>query len=146
MSAGAKTEMGPSERENRRLLLWSGVLGGVIGAATAIVALTGRPRGGGHTPFDFVTSPLPAWFALLVVIAWGVVLPIISWRWHRVVDEHEREAYRDGAVAAFYVIGVGAPCWWFLWRGGMAPPVDAGALYAAMMVAGGGVWLWRKYR
>ncbi len=91
------------------------------------------------------TSPLPLWFAILMAVMWGIAIPIISWRWHRVVDEHESRAYRDGALAAFYVVGFGAPVWWFLWRGGVLPPVQVEWVYGAMMATCGIVWVWRKY-
>ena len=137
------TARGPSERASHRLLMWSGALGGVIGLVTALAML--RDQAGEAHP-SLLSAPLPAWVALLVVVAWGVVLPVISWRWHRVVDEHEREAYRDGAVLGFYVLTIGAPVWWFLWRGGMAPPVDPVAMFIAPLSAAGIVWIWRKYR
>ena len=91
------------------------------------------------------TSQLPLWFAILMALMWGVVVPIISWRWHRVVDEHESRAYRDGALAAFYVVGLGAPVWWFLWRGGVLPPLQVEWVYGALMATCGIVWMWRKY-
>ena len=136
---------GPSERANHRLLAISGAVGGVVGGAMAVVSILHRPHG---TPFDHQTlwtSPLPLWFAILMVLVWGVVIPVISWRWHRVVDEHERQAYRDGAVASFYTVGLGVPIWWFLWRGGALPPVQFEWVYVAMLAVGSIVWLWRKY-
>lgn len=134
---------GPSERSNQRLLMWSGALGGAIGLGTALALIWERAPG--EPMPSLLTAPLPAWVAILVVIAWGVVLPVIAWRWHQVVDEHERQAFRDGAIAGFYVMGVGAPVWWFLWRGRLAPAVDAVWLYVATVAVTGAVWLWRKY-
>ncbi len=137
------TTKGPSERANQRLLAISGALGGAMGLGMALAVLASAPPG--EHP-SMLSGPLPAWLAIVFALVWGVVLPIISWRWHRVVDEHEREAYRDGAVAGFYVFALGGPIWWFLWRGGLAPAVDAFALYLAFMTAAGVVWLWRKYK
>ena len=134
---------GGRQRANHRLLALSGLLGGAIGLGIALVATRGVPDG---TRPDLMSAPLPLWFAVVLAFAWGVVLPVISWRWHRVVDEHEREAYRDGAVAGFYAVEIGAPIWGTFWRAGMLPPVDATALFAAMIAVTGIVWLWRKYR
>jgi hypothetical protein len=134
---------GGRQRANHRLLALSGLLGGAIGLGIALVATHEAPDGG-HP--DLLSAPLPLWFAILLALAWGVVLPVISWRWHRVVDEHEREAYRDGAVAGFYAVAIGAPVWWAFWRAGVLPPVDATAVLAAMIAVSGIVWLWRKYR
>jgi hypothetical protein len=139
---GAKSA---SVRANHRLLAISGALGGVVGLILAIFVLSDRPDGA-NVGTAMIYAPLPSWLAVAIALVWGVVLPIISWRWERVVDEHEREAYRDGAVAGFYVIGVGAPVWWLLWRGGLLPPVDAIIVYAAVLTVTGVVWLWRKYR
>jgi membrane associated rhomboid family serine protease len=131
---------GPSERANHRLLAISGAVGGIVGLSTALIMLQQPER------TDPWSSPLPLWFAVLMALIWGVVIPITSWRWHRVVDEHERQAYRDGAVASFYTVGLGVPVWWFLWRGGALPPVQVEWVYGAMLAVGGLVWLWRKYR
>lgn len=136
---------GPSVRANHRLLALCGALGGVIGLATGVVASSQR-HGPDGADVSLLTAPLPAWLAVAIAVLWGIVLPVISWRWHRVVDEHEREAYRDGAVAGYYVIGIGAPVWWFLWRGGLLPPVEAFWFYVAFMLLSGTVWVWRKYR
>ncbi|MGR6330122.1 hypothetical protein ACU5AX_13730 [Sphingomonas sp. XXL09] len=132
-----------SVRANQRLLAASGVLGGAIGVGLVLVLI---PQGEGAPDMvDLLHAPLPAWFAILVALAWGVALPLIAWRWQRVVDEHEREAYRDGAVAGFYVMGAGAPVWWVLARGGLVAEVDPIGLYVATLAVTGIVWLYRKY-
>jgi hypothetical protein len=134
-----------SVRANHRLLAISGALGGVIGFALALPILSNHDVDSGIGA-AMIYGPLPTWLAIAAALLWGVMLPIISWRWERVVDEHERQAYRDGAVAGFYVLTIGAPVWWLLSRGGLLPPVDAVALYAAFMVISSLVWAWRKYR
>lgn len=139
----ARIAKGPSERANHRLLAISGAVGGIAGLSTALIVLQ-QPAGAAARPNPW-TSPLPLWFAVLMALVWGVVIPVISWRWHRVVDEHERQAYRDGAVASFYTVGLGVPVWWFLWRGGALPPVQFEWVYGAMLIVGSVVWLWRKY-
>ncbi len=143
MMTGKSYPRSPSVRANHRLLVLSGAIGGLIGLAMALILLrNGVPN---DDPGALLTMPLPRWFAVLVALIWGIGTPIVSWRWERVVDEHERRAYRDGAVAGFYVMGLGAPVWWFLWRGGLAPAVDAVWLYGATMTVTGLVWLWRKH-
>lgn len=134
--------VGPKQRANHRLLAWTGVLGGVIGLAMAVATDIATPRG--EHP-NLLFADLPPWFAVGIALGWGVVLPVITWRWHRVIDEHERDAYRDGATAGYYVMAIGAPVWWFLWRGGLAPAVNAFALFIAVMTVSGVVWMWRKY-
>ena len=135
---------GPSERANHRLLAISGAMGGVIGIVMAMAALQASP-GTDDAAWAMLYGPLPVWAAVLLALAFAGVL-VLSRRWERVVDEHERDAYRDGAVAGFYVIGVGAPIWWVLWRGGLLPAIDPIGLYAATVTVTGVVWLVRKYR
>lgn len=132
-----------SVRANHRLLAWTGALGGITGFATAM-AVALRSNGAEHP--DLLSGALPPAFAVVLAAGWGIVLPVLSWRWDRVVDEHERDAYRDGAVAGYYMVAIGAPVWWFLWRGGLAPAVDAVWMFTAMIFASGAVWMWRKYR
>ena len=43
----------------------------------ALVATRGVPDG---TRPDLMSAPLPVWFAVVLAFAWGVVLPVISWR------------------------------------------------------------------
>lgn len=135
-----------STRSNHALLAVSGFLGGMIGLALAVTGLSNKPAGVGDAGDAMLNGPLPVWLAVALAVLWGVVLPIISWRWERVVDEHEREAYRQGAVAGFYVIGVGAPVWWLLSRADLVRPVDPMGLYIAVLTVTGAVWLWHKYR
>lgn len=135
----------PSERANHRLLALSGGVGGLAGLAMATISLLYLPHGKKLDHEAMWTSPLPLWFAIVMALVWGVAIPIISWRWHRVVDEHERQAFRDGAVASFYTIALSVPVWWFLWRGGALPPVQVEWVYGAMLAVGSIVWLWRKY-
>ncbi|KQN25624.1 hypothetical protein ASE86_05265 [Sphingomonas sp. Leaf33] len=139
------TQKSTSERANRRLILTSGALGGVMGLALAVATLGGHRKGDDLVDL-MLTGPLPVWLVLVLVFAWGVLLPIISWRWHRVVDEHEREAYRDGAVAGHYLMSIGAPVWWLLARADLVRPIDPVAFFAAFIVVSGVVWSWRKYR
>ncbi len=101
-----------------------------MGLSMAVVAILSTPAGTKPSAFHMWTSPLPLWFAILMAVMWGIAIPIISWRWHRVVDEHESRAYRDGALAAFYVVGSERPsggscgaaacCLPFRWNGYMA--------------------------
>lgn len=134
-----------STKANQRWMAISGALGGVVGFALALPILRNHDFDSTITG-SMIYDPLPTWLAVAAALLWGVALPIISWRWERVVDEHEREAYREGAVAGFYVIAIGAPVWWLLSRGGLMPPVDPVILYAAVLVASSVVWMWRKYR
>ena len=131
------------ERLNRNILVACGVMGGVIGVALAVVGGPDIAKGGG----PFSNDPLPTGLAVILVIAIGALLPAIALYWHRhAIDEQEADAYKSGALAALYLYMIGAPVWWFAWRGGFAPQPDGVIIYMATVTVVGVVWLWKKYR
>ena len=40
---------------------------------------------------------------------------------------------------------IGAPVWWFAWRGGFAPEPDGVIIYAVTVSVLGIIWIWKKY-
>jgi len=134
--AGAATAR---ERRNRNVLIVCGALGGVMGLMLSLI---------GPTPFStFSNDPLPAWLAVTLAAVVALLIPALSLYWHRhVVDEQEAAAYSKGALLGLYVFWIGAPAWWLLWRGGLAPAPDGVLIYFATVVVAGAVWMWAKYR
>ena len=134
--AGAATAR---ERRNRNVLIICGALGGVMGATLSLI---------GPSPFSaFTNDPLPAWFALALAAVTLLLIPALSLYWHRrVVDEQEAAAYSKGALIGLYVFWIGAPAWWFLWRGGLVPAPDGVIIYFATVAVAGAIWMWGKYR
>jgi hypothetical protein len=131
------------ERLNRNILVLCGVLGAVIGLAMGVV----EPRAVTGSASILSNGPLPPAFALTVVLLTGVLLPAVSIYWHRhATDEMETDAYKTGALYALNVYMIGAPVWWFLWRGGLAPAPDGIAIYMITVATVGIFWLWKKYR
>ena len=128
------------ERLNRNLLIVSGLLGGATSLAMAFAVEGGLESGA------LSNEPLPPVVAVLLILVLGVLVPVISFFWHRIIDEQEADAYKTGAVYAFYVFGIGAPVWWLAWRGGFVPPPDGFIIYFATVFTLGAVWLWKKYR
>ncbi|MBH9537806.1 hypothetical protein [Novosphingopyxis sp. YJ-S2-01] len=126
------------ERLNRNVLIASGALGGLI--AAALIASGGADA-------VFAGGPLPSGIALALAAIVAILLPALSYYWHRyAVDEQEMEAYKQGALAGIYVYMIGAPTWWLLSRGGWVPEVNGIALYLITVFTVGGVWIWQKYR
>ena len=126
------------ERLNRNMLIGCGLLGGLMGAAL-------QAFGGPDAIFS--NDSLSPVFAIALVLVTGGLLPVVSWYWHRhATDEQEAEAYKLGALGGIYVYMIGAPSWWFLWRGGLAPKPDGIAIYFITVFTVGLIWLWRKYR
>jgi len=131
----------PKERLNRNILIACGGLGGLMGASMMLVQ-GGLPEGGGL----FSNEPMPTWMAAVMVAIIGGLLPVVSYFWHRTVDEQEADAYKTGALWGLYVYMLGAPVWWFAWRGGFAPEPNGTAIYFATVLTVGAVWIWKKYR
>lgn len=138
-----KTPLSKKERLNRNLLIVCLVLGGVMGAAMALIEGPKNAMDG----FLFSNAPLPKTAALIFAFIWAVIVPGIAWYWHRyAVDEQEAHAYREGAYYAFYGYAIGAPLWWMLWRGGLVPAPNGIVIYYITLSICGVVWLWKKYR
>lgn len=129
------------ERLNRNLLVVSGLTGGVMGV---MVMLAG---GSVDQAALFTSTPLPPVIAAIMVLVIGLIVPAISIYWHRAaVDEQEADAYKTGALYAIYVYMLGAPVWWFAWRGGFVSEPNGIVIYFLTIVTLGAVWLWKKYR
>ena len=140
-SAMARSDGGATarERRNRTVLIVCGAIGGLMGAMLTLM---------GPSPFSaFTGEPLPAWLAIGFAAIVALLIPPISIYWHRhVVDEQEAAAYSKGALFGLYVFWIGAPTWWFLWRGGLVPAPDGVIIYFATIIVAGAVWMWAKYR
>jgi magnesium-transporting ATPase (P-type) len=131
------------ERLNRNIMVGCAVLGALIGALLVAVD--------GVMPSDPITifkdGPLPLAIAVLLAVFWAVIMPVIAWFWHtRAIDEQEAHAYRDGGYYAAYAYLIGAPTWWFLWRGGLLPEPDGVTIFCGFTIIWTAVWFWKKYR
>ncbi|MEQ1726685.1 MAG: hypothetical protein ABL882_12260 [Sphingopyxis sp.] len=141
-----KEPLTPREARNRNILILCMVLGGVIAAALIVGSnMMGEATDAHWDSLGAFSGPLPPLLAIALAGVWGIVLPIISLLWLRVIDEHERSAYRDGAEAAAFAYLTGAPIWWILWRGGLVPVPDGVVIFVAFNFIYLAVWLWRKY-
>jgi hypothetical protein len=144
-----KEPLTKKERLNRNILIACVTIGGVVGGAWgAVTALTSEAD-----PLDsmyaipFGEGPVPAWFAIVFTLFWGVITPILAWFWHkRAIDEQEAAAYRDGAYYAAYAFLIAAPLWWILGRAGLLPAVNGIIIYIAFTLIWTAVWFWKKYR
>lgn len=131
------------EKLNRNIMVGCGLLGAAIGAT--LVATDGSIPSDPQTIFS--DSPLPLALAVLLAVFWGVIMPVIAWFWHtRAIDEQEANAYRDGGYYAAYAYLMGAPTWWFLWRGGLLPEPNGTLIFCLFAIIWTAVWFWKKYR
>lgn len=139
--AGTGEPMSPKTRKANNLLLLSAALGGVLGAALSISTINM------DDPFAlFSNSPMSRAVVIPALAVWLLLVPLISWQWHRNVDEHEAEAYKFGGLAGLYLYGFLAPAWWLAARGGLAPAPDTMVIYLIVIAVWCVGWFWRRYR
>jgi hypothetical protein len=139
--AGATQPMGERPRRASRLVWVSVLIGaglGVLLAASSIQL---------DRPFALYSNdPLPALPVAIATAVWLLVVPVITWRWSRTVDEHEMRAYTFGAIVAMYLYVFVTPAWWLGWRGGFLPEPEHMLTFCAVMFAWLLGWFWRRYR
>jgi hypothetical protein len=134
------------EKLNRKIVWGCGLAGGAIGLFLAFYETSVGNSDTGPA-LIFADSPMPPVIALILAFFWAVIMPIIAWFWHkRAIDEQEASAYRDGGYYAAYAFMIGAPTWWMLWRGGLAPEPDGVAIFMLFASLWTAVWFWKKYR
>ncbi len=130
------------ERLNNRMVAAFAVAGGLMGVVLAVSGDLGS-----QNPDIFSSGPIAPGIAIALALVIGIIMPFGSWYWHmRVIDEQESQAYRSGALLAVYAFWIGAPVWWLLWRGGLAPQPDGIALYLMTIFIALIVWFYEKYR
>ena len=130
------------ERLNRNLLVACGALGFVMA-----MLMMFTQDGPDLTNGLLSNEPLQPGIAIVLLVLMGVLLPILSFVWHRsAVDEQEVAAYKDGALWGLNVFMLGLPVWWIAWRGDFVPAPDMIFVYFATIFVMGAVWMWKKYR
>jgi hypothetical protein len=133
----------PRERRRRYILSGCIFLGWIMGIGLPIMFEGGESA---EAITIFSNSPLPTSVALAFVFVLLVIVPAITWYWHRyAVDEMEESAYRDGGYYAAYAFLFLTPLWWLLWRGGLLPEPNGVAIYFLFSMVWTIVWFWKKY-
>lgn len=129
------------EKLNRRIMTGALLLGVIIGM---VMIISGKGAGDA-SPFS--SGPLPPLTALILAGVTAILMPLISYYWHKnATDELEEAAYRDGAMWACYFYWTVSSTWWLLWRGGMAQPVNGMLIFFGTIFVSLTVWMWKKYR
>ena len=139
--AGSGEPIAPGTRKANNLLLLSGALGGLLGGAMSISMISMEQ------PFGlFSNDPMPVALVIPALAIWLLLMPLISWQWHRSIDEHEAAAYRSGGMVALYLYGFLTPAWWLAWRGGLVPAPDAMLIYIMVVAVWCVAWFRRKWQ
>lgn len=132
-------QMPRRERKSTKITIFALALGGVSGLGIGM-AQSLAP----HllfTPDGLVQAPL----AIIAVLLWGIAGPWLTNWWLNQTDEHERDAYVEGANWAAHALMFGVPIWWALWKAGLAvepAAIDCVILASFLWMA---VWLRRKF-
>ena len=135
------TDASPRVTRSRKLLTLSGLIGGVVG----ILLVLGSLATGAEPPSMLSNHPIEGWIAIAIIAVWLVVVPPLTWQWHRSIDEHEASAYRDGTLAGMYAYCAIAPTWWLGWRGGFLPEPQEMITFLAVIFVWGVVWVVRRH-
>lgn len=126
----------PKVLRARRAIGMSVIVGVVLGLIMSIPTFTGDDPLGA-----FSNTPVPPWIAAAAIAVWLLVVPLLSLRWWRSIDEHEASAYRSGAVAGFYFYIFATPSWWMAWRGGFLPEPMPMLIFIVAMIIWGIGWM-----
>ena len=135
----AEKRLKKKENLKRNILIASGLAGFICSLLIRFYAPEGQS-------YDYFVSnqSISTILALLLVLIWALVVPIICYFWHKSLDEQETHATRVGTFYAFYIYIIGAPTWWLLWRGEIAPEPSGMAIYFISMACFAVVSLWKK--
>lgn len=123
----------------RRILLFSGLAlaGGAVGFTFAMFESKNEVALGGSIP-PVVAVALA--IVTFVAMVWGTIA------YKRRIDEVVlRDNIYAGAWGAF-VLMVGYPVWFLLWKGNLLPEPSHMAMYGVLYVVTCAVYLYRKYR
>lgn len=138
---GLLTHAAPRVLRARRLIAVSVVVGIVLGVAMAIGEIS--PESG---DVRFLSdAPIKGWIAGLAIAVWLIVVPPLTLAWHRSIDEHEAQAYRQGALVAGYAYLFVTPAWWMGWRGSFLPEPAPMLIFLGVCVIWSVVWFARRY-
>ena len=127
----------------RRMVVISGAVGGLLGVLMAVATI-----GVGDAPAfaPFSDAPLPPLLAALLIAILVLVVPPVTWIWHRSIDEHETAAYRLAALIALYAYFWLSVVWWLGARGGFLPPVEGIIVFFVTIAVWGLGWAWARFR
>lgn len=90
-------------------------------------------------------SPVNPTMALITLVIWLIPVPLLTWLWWRRVDEHEANAYRDGALIAAHAYLFITPAWWLGTRAGWFPQQDPMIVLLLVSVVWSIAWFVKKY-
>ena len=141
-----KEKTGPKMRRVRNLWIFFISLGlalGVMSSLTSIIASPGEP--GSLVDALFETGPISPAIAI-ILLAGLAVTTIATVIYYRDIDEHELAVQSFASLVAINVYIILEAGWWIAAKAKIAPAMNHGAIFFAVLAAWTAVWLWRRYR
>jgi hypothetical protein len=135
--SAASEPVAPRVRSARLLLGTAVALGVPLGI---ILAVTDEGTG-----TLLSNAPVSSGIAVVAIVLWMIAGPLISWLWWQKIDEHEADAYRDGALVAAHAYIFIVPAWWMATRAGWLPPQDPMLVMLVVTFLWSAVWFVRRY-
>lgn len=127
-----------STRKATNILYAMGGLGVVTGLAFAVIE--------GDTKVSlFSNGPIGNVTAIVAIIGWALVAPVLTWLWWRTVDEHEKATYAEASLISVHFYMICAPTWWIATRAGWLPAQDPMIVWLIVLTVLTVVWLYRRY-
>ncbi len=133
-------KIAPSVQKSKRVLILALLVGVALGIYFSVASFADPDS------FElFDNSDINPVVAAIGIAVWLLIVPPLTWIWWRTVDEHEKDAYREGAMvsAHFYLFLV--PTWWLASRAGWVPAQDPMIVLLIVSIIWSCVWLYRKY-
>jgi len=144
--AWAMWALWPSRRDDPeapRVKRSRNIVYGLMGISVFLGLLLAVADGPGTSFFS--GGPINPLTAGIAIFFWLGLMPIATWLWWSSIDEHEGEAYRDGAFVAGHAYLFIVPAWWLGTKAGWLPPQEPISIMLIISVIWSLVWLIRKY-
>lgn len=93
----------------------------------------------------FSNRPIGNVTAVVAIIGWTVLVPVLTWIWWRTVDEHEAAVYAESGLITLHVYLIGAPTWWLATRTGWLPAQEPMIVWLIVASVWTVIWLYRRY-
>ena len=93
----------------------------------------------------FSNGPIGNATAIVAIIGWTMLTPVLTWLWWRTIDEHEKATYAEASVISVHIYMIGAPTWWLATRAGWLPAQDPMVVWLIVLIVLTVVWLYRRY-
>ncbi len=129
--------VGPSVKRSRDLMVLLIGLSLIAGVAFALAE-------GPENNILFSNAPIGPTAAIIVLVGWLIVTPIITLLWWRSIDEHEAGAYHYGSVVSLHFYMFLVPGWWIAARAGWVPSQDPMIVFLLVCVVWTAAWFYKK--